>query len=100
MFRNNSSVSDPFAAQTHFPLQEIAGRWVSPDGSPEVRIVFTGTRYRLEFSYDVATVFTCPIHQQWGITHFDLYGRIEMAYDAERDVLMLSDYGEYVRVEE
>ncbi|GHT57631.1 hypothetical protein AGMMS50239_00320 [Bacteroidia bacterium] len=100
MFRNNSNVPDPCTARTHFPLREIAGRWVSPGGSPEVRIVFTGTRYRLEFSYDAATVFTCPIRHQWGVTFFYLYGRIRISYDAERDVLILSDYGEYIRADE
>ena len=100
MFRKNSSVSDPFAARMHFPLREIAGRWISLDGSPEVRIVFTGTRYRLEFSYDTSTVFTCPIRQQWGVTCFYLYGRIGLAYDREQEVLVLSAYGEYVRAEE
>lgn len=65
-----------------------------------MRIVFTGTRYRLEFSYDAATVFTCPIRRQWGVTFFCLYGRIRISYDAERDVLILSDYGEYIRADE
>lgn len=100
MYENTSNVSDPCAARTYFPLKEIVGRWVSLGGSPEVRIVFTGTRCRLEFSYDAATVFTCPIRQQWGVTFFYLYGRIKISYDVERDVLVLSDYGEYVRAEE
>ena len=100
MCRKNRSVSDPFAAWKHFSLREIAGHWISLDGSPEVRIVFTGTHYRLEFSYDVRTVFTCPIRQQWGVTCFYLYGRIGISYDAEREVLMLSQYGEYVREED
>lgn len=100
MFRKNSRVSESVFAPTHFPLREIAGRWVSLDGSPEVRIVFTGTRYRLEFSYDARTVFTCPIRQQCGVTCFYLYGRIGLAYDREREVLVLSAYGEYVRAED
>lgn len=100
MFRKNSDVSDPVAAQTYFPLREVIGRWVSPNGSPEVRIVFTGTRYRLVFSYDTQTVFTCPIRQRGGVTCFYLYGHIGIAYDAEEDNLVLSDYGEYIRAEE
>jgi hypothetical protein len=49
----------------------MCGRWVSLCGSPEVRIVFTGTRCRLDFSYD-----------------------------AEKETLLLSDYGEYIRADE
>jgi hypothetical protein len=36
----------------------------------------------------------------WGVTFFYLYGRIRMNYDAGREVLMLSDYGEYIRADE
>jgi len=100
MYRNNSIVTDPSAARTHFSLGEVCGRWVSLCGSPDVRIVFTGTCYRLEFSYDPDTVFTCPLRQRWGITFFYLYGRIPISYDAERDVLTLSAYGEYFRADE
>ncbi|KAA6319932.1 hypothetical protein EZS27_030228, partial [termite gut metagenome] len=36
----------------------------------------------------------------FGIRYFDLFGRVGIAYDGERDVLLLSVYGEYIRVEE
>jgi len=36
----------------------------------------------------------------WGVTFFYLYGRIRISYDAERETLMLSDYGEYFRADE
>lgn len=100
MFRKNSNVSDPFSARTHFPLWEACGRWVSGSGSPDVRIYFTGKRYRLEFSYDPATAFNRPIRQRWGVTYFYLYGRVGLAYEDERDVLLLSEYGEYFRAED
>lgn len=100
MYRKDNSVIDPLTARTHFPLREVCGRWVSLGGSPDVRIVFTGTRYRLDFSYDTATVFSCPLRQRWGVTFFYLYGRIGLAYDAETDVLSLSAYGDYIRAEE
>lgn len=100
MCRYDSSVIDPMAARTHFPLREVCGRWTSLSGSPDVQIVFTGTHYRLDFSYDAATVFACPVRQQWGVTFFYLYGRIEMIYDSEREVLTLSAYGDYFRAEQ
>lgn len=100
MFSKNSHVSEPFAARKHFPLREVTGVWVSLSGSPQVRIIFTGTHYRLVFSYDAATVFTCPIDQRRSGTGFYLYGHIAIAYDAAGDVLVLSDYGEYIRSEE
>lgn len=96
----SSSISDPFAIRAHFPLQEVTGRWVSPCGSPRVHIVFKGRSYRLEFSYDADTVFICPIFQKWGVNYFYLYGRIKITYDAGRDILVLSDYGEYIRSDE
>ena len=100
MYRNDYSWTDSATVKTHFPLREVCGRWVSRCGSPQVRIFFTGTHYRLEFSYDPATVFTCPVRRMWGVTFFYLYGRIRISYDAERETLMLSDYGEYFRADE
>lgn len=100
MYSSDYSVTDPMAERTHFPLREVCGRWTSLGGSPDVQIVFTGTHYRLDFSYDNATVFTCPIRQQWGVTFFYLYGRIGMIYDSEREVLTLSAYGDYLRAEQ
>ena len=42
-----------------------------------------------------------PIKKYWdGIRYFDLYGFVGMAYDAARDILRLSFYGDYYRAEE
>lgn len=100
MYGNEHGATDPATVRTHCPLREMCGRWVSLCGSPEVRIVFTGTHYRLDFSYDTATVFTCPICRQWSVTFFYLYGCIKISYDAEKETLLLSDYGEYIRADE
>jgi hypothetical protein len=100
MYRKKSSKSESFAEQSYFSFREVIGRWVSIPGSPAVCIFFTGMRRRLEFSYDTRTVFICSLRRQRGVTFFNLYGRIEITYDAERDVLLLSDYGEYVREQE
>jgi hypothetical protein len=54
----------------------------------------------LDFSYDAATVFTCPIRRQRGVTFFYLCGCIKISYDAEKETLLLSDYGEYIRADE
>jgi hypothetical protein len=100
MYRNDCIVRSPAATDNVFPLWKICGRWKSTGGSPDIRIYFTGKRYRLVFSYDRATVFLCPIYRYWGQPCFFLYGRIDLSYHTERDVLTLSEYGEYVRAEE
>jgi len=40
------------------------------------------------------------VKEVFGVRYFDLYGRVEIAYDGEREILLLSDYGEYIREEE
>lgn len=88
-----------------FPLWEVKGCWVSREGAPSVRI-YRDTRYwnggyYVEFAYDENTVFYRLIKK--GIRnfrYFDLYGPVVLAYDARRDTLRLSAYGEYFRVEE
>ncbi len=101
MYGNDCIVKDPAATMSVFPLWEVCGRWKSTGGSPDVRIYFTGKRYyRLELSYDHNTVFRRPIYHQWRQLCFYLYGRIALFYHAGRDVLTLSEYGEYVRAEE
>ncbi len=103
MYRKNSTISDPFAAKTHFPLRDVVGRWVSRSGNgrmPQVQIIHTGKHYyRLLFSYDPQTAYNCAVWQRWGVTWFYLYGRVGLAYDAERDILTLSEYGEYQRAD-
>jgi len=105
MNKRNKSTSDPAKNQQYFLLEEIRGQWVSCGGDrsrmPEVHIYRTGTyHHRVKFSYDSHTVFNCPLWHRWGVTSFYLYGRIQLSYDAEKDILTLSSYGDYQRVED
>jgi hypothetical protein len=101
MYRNDNIVKRPLATDRDFPFWEVCGRWRSAGGSPDLRIYFTGKRYfRVEFSYDRSAVFRRPIYRHWSQACFHLYGRILLSYDPHRDVLTLSEYGDYIRVEE
>lgn len=89
------------------PLREITGKWVSPEGAPGLRIYRNRNRkrketyYLLELTYKKPqAVYSCPIRQCGGVRYFNLYGRVGLAYDRERDVLLLSTYGVYIRAEE
>ena len=75
---------------------------VSPEGAPSVRIYRTRTEgYLLEFTYNnPQAVFRLPIRELCRVRYFDLFGRIGLAYDSRRDVLLLSAYGEYQRAVE
>jgi len=105
MFKPNVIGTDPLAAPwLDFPLREIAGSWISPQGAPDVRIFRLRSRKNgglwLEVTYsNPQAVYSRPVRDMFGIRYFDLYGRVGIAYDAERDVLLLSTYGEYVRAE-
>lgn len=85
-------------ACTSFPLRDICGTWVSLCGSPGIKIFHDGSRFRLQFIYKQDTAFTVPLCRSWGITFFYFYGMIKIAYDDERDMLMLTTEGEYQRV--
>jgi len=94
-------ISKPYQApqiQAPFPIHDICGTWVSLCGSPDLKIFHDGSRFRLQFSYKQDTAFTVPLVQSRGITFFDFYGEIEIAYDDERDLLLLTTEGEYQRV--
>lgn len=88
-----------------FDLREITGTWVSREGAPTVRIFRNrkcknGCLY-LELAYkNPQAAFSRPIREYFGLRYFDLFGRVGLAYDAGRDVLLLSSYGEYIRVAE
>lgn len=56
--------------------------------------------YHVAFAYDAKTVLRRPLRQMWGLCYFDLWGRIGLSYDHERDVLTLAGYGDYYRAEE
>lgn len=105
MYHRNKSTSDPLKRRQYFLLEEIRGKWVSCGGDrsrmPQVHIYRTGVyHHRIKFSYDLHTVFNCHLWHRWSVTYFYLYGRIRLSYDAERDVLTLSDYGDYRRAED
>ena len=87
--------SDPTAARLDFALYEVAGEWESRSGSPRVRI------YRNPGRRGGGTRFSRPVRKYWGgIRYFDLYGYVALAYDAGREVLQLSAYGDYYRASE
>ncbi len=81
-----------------FPLTDVCGTWKSLCGSPDMRIYHKNKKYKLEFTYKYNKVFTFSIYQLWGITFFDFYGMIQITYDEERDLLLLTNEGEYKRV--
>lgn len=83
---------------THFPLCDICGTWISFCGSPSLKIYHDGSRFRLQFNYKQDMAFTVPLRQSWGITFFYFYGMMQIAYDDERDMLLLTTEGEYKRV--
>jgi len=96
-----SKKSKPYTApqiQTIFPLPDICGTWVSLCGSPNLKIYHDGSRFRLLFSYKHDAAFTVPLSQSWGITFFYFYGMICITYDDERDMLLLTTEGEYIRM--
>lgn len=98
-------IGDPMAAHLDFRLCEVVGTWESREGAPRIRIFRNRTRkgggYHLELSYDARTRYVLPIRKYWGgIRYFDLYGFVGLAYDAGRDVLRLSLYGDYYRTDE
>ena len=99
------NAADPYAAHQDFNLREITGRWLSTSGAPAVNIYRNTSRkkggIRLELTYNnPQVVCDCTMYCVFGLHYIDLYGRIGIAYDRERDVLMLSVFGEYVRAEE
>jgi len=98
MKRKNSKPYSAPQVRNHFPLREICGTWVSLCGSPGIRIFHDGSRFRLQFSYKQDAAFTVPLCQSWGITFFYFYGMMQITYDDERDLLLLTTEGEYKRV--
>lgn len=99
------NAADPYAAYQDFHLWEITGRWVSRDGAPAVRVYRNTSRkrggIRLRLTYNnPQVVCDCTLYSVFGLYYTDLYGRIGIAYDREREVLLLSAFGEYVRAEE
>lgn len=105
MFRTDNGTDPETVPWLDFPLRDITGRWVSPEGAPSVRIfqndfIKNGGLW-LELAYNnPQAVYARPVEELSGLHYFDLFGRVGIAYDKERDVLLLSIYGEYVRTDE
>ena len=102
---STSNGNSPNGQLLDFQLWELKGSWESREGSPKIRI-YRNNRcknggYYVELSYDEHAVFHCPIRKGYGGSrYFDLYGLIGLAYDPRSDVLRLSEFGNYYRVEE
>lgn len=79
------------------PLQQLCGYWESACNSPPVRIYSTSQGYRITFEYLFGGSMTVPIKRTSEYIEFDLFGRIELGYDEERDVLLIATEGEYTR---
>jgi hypothetical protein len=105
MFGTGNGTDPQTAPWLDFPLRNITGRWVSSEGAPAVRIFYNDVckngGFWLELTYNKPqAVYLRPVKDVFGLRYFDLYGRVGIAYDGEQDVLLLSAYGEYIRVEE
>ena len=90
--------------RAQFAIPDVVGRWKSREGSPEVRIFqkpeYNGKGFFIEFTYGSGVVFKRPLLILFGKIYFDLFGHICLAYDADRDVLQLSGYGDYFRADD
>lgn len=105
MFRTGNGTDPKIVSWLDFSLRDITGRWVSPEGAPTVRIFRNEARKNgglwLELTYNnPQAVYSRPVKEVFGVRYFDLYGRVGIAYDGEREILLLSDYGEYIREED
>lgn len=58
-----------------------------------------GKGYHIALAYRGGVVLRRPVYTNRGTHYFDLYGCVSMFYDSVQDVLMLSCYGNYYRVE-
>lgn len=84
----------PFA---QCPLIFLTGRWINNSGSPPVRIYKDGHSYHIEFEYRDGTKVDTRIAVIRDKMIFDLFGRIELAYDEENDLLLVASEGTYRR---
>lgn len=78
-------------------LQQMCGYWTGACNSPPVHIFRTNQGYRITFEYRFDTRITVPIKRTLNLIVFDLFGRIEIAYDNQRDVLLIATEGTYSR---
>ena len=99
---NNGKFTTPIN-HMFFEIPDVLGRWCSREGAPPIRIYRQkqrgGKGYHIAFAYRGGVVLRRPVYTNQGSHYFDLYGCVSMSYDSVRDVLMLSCYGKYYRVE-
>ena len=100
MKRKSDKPATALQTYTSFPLRDICGTWESLCGSPSIKIYHDSSRFRLQFIYKHDAAFTVPLIQCRGCTFFNFYGMINIAYDSERDMLLLTTEGEYRRMYE
>lgn len=80
-----------------FPLRHICGRWRSNCKSPPVRVFRENGAYRIRFSYRWGSALTGTLYRNGQGTWADLPERVQIAYDAENDRLVIASEGTYVR---
>lgn len=99
---NNGKFTTPIS-HMFFEIPDVLGRWCSREGAPPIRIYRQkqrgGKGYHIALAYRGGVVLRRPVYTNRGTHYFDLYGCVSMFYDSVRDVLMLSCYGNYYRVE-
>ena len=87
-----------------FDPRDITGRWRSIDNTTSL-CIYRNRKYHhggihIKVTYQDGTSISSRIMRCFNSGHYcDLYGVVAMAYDAEYDVLWLSDYGDYIRKE-
>jgi hypothetical protein len=95
---------NPPGTKTSFALWNITGRWKSREGAPDIKIYKNGesknSGFFMEFAYKGGDVFRRPIKKRQSIRYVNLYGIMRLSYNVDNDVLQLSAYGKYYRVED
>lgn len=94
MEKNCKVRKQPFAQCS---LVHLTGSWVNNSGSPPLRIYKGSHSYHIEFEYRDGTKVDTQITVIQDKMIFDLFGRIELAYDEENDLLLVASEGTYKR---
>lgn len=87
-----------------FDPRDITGQWRSIDNTTSL-CIYRNRKYHhggihIKVTYQDGTSISSRIMRCFDSGHYcDLYGVVAMAYDAEYDMLWLSDYGDYIREE-
>ncbi len=79
------------------PLINLTGHWINKSGSPPARIYKRSHSFYIEFTYKDGTKVERPIKALYDKMVFNLFGRIELAYDEERERLLIASEGIYQR---